>query len=215
MGFCVGIDVGHGGHNYGATWPAWKGRIPRRTDSGWGDYESFVLGCPIIERDMNLVLATILGGELSDMGIPYKMTRDWQEEVTFTQRGRMLRDCNPIISIHCNAIHDPGVRGAEVYYLANDAHALPWAQAIAKAMPEPLQTTRLRAAWNDPKTDKDNWMEAPIRVLTPHRGRAPVLVECGYLTNDHDREYITTEPGRTEIAKAIARAVRSQLKGVL
>ena len=35
-----------------------------------------------------------------------------------------------------------------------------------------------------------------------------VLIECGYLSNNNDEEYLKSDRGQTDVAKAIYKAIR-------
>lgn len=174
----IGIDAGHGGKNVGAV-------VNR-----------------VKEKDLNLSIAiktAHLIRSVSEHRIT--MSRYADEHLSQADRRIALAHCDLVISIHCNAIYVPSVSGAEAYYNHEDKCGKRICKEILAAMPIELTPTRVRDAFNNPDDPRDDWMDAPINVL---RHKKAVLIECGYMTNPSEFDYLTRKDGQLLIASAIA-----------
>ena len=89
------IDPGHGGHDPGAKYHG------------------------IMEKDINLKMARILGYILSKHGYNVLYTRTKDKYLTLQERAQManLLHADLFISIHCNANPKRYINGLEIYYL--------------------------------------------------------------------------------------------------
>lgn len=164
-----------------------------------------------VESEFNLVVATDLAVSLSGMPLKWAFTREWEDRVSFSKRGKISRGCDFTICIHGNAHKLKHIRGAEIYYLKGDVESRGLAQVIADAMPKELwgrgRGARVVEAFNDPNTQKDDWLQAPINVLSPHSHSPAVLVECGYASNDADRKFMMDQWSRYSLVNAIRAGV--------
>jgi N-acetylmuramoyl-L-alanine amidase len=96
------------------------------------------------------------------------------------------------VSIHFNDSRRRGIQGVETYY-----HS-PYAYDLARAIEQSLATI--------PGTPGRGVHPARFRVL--RNARYPsVLVECGYLSNRHDRQDAASPAYREQLADKIAEAI--------
>ena len=184
------IDAGHGGEDGGA--------------STYG-------GAP--EKELNLLIANDLYAMLEAVGVPVIMTRtedillydknsDYKghkKSMDLANRLKIARDAgDPIlISIHMNAFPEKQYSGLQVYYSKNS----PDSATLAKAVQE-LNKTVLSPD-NNRKTKPAG---SNIYLLDRFENEA-ILIECGFLSNDKERERLNTEKYRKELAACFFAAI--------
>lgn len=176
----VGIDQGHGGRNFGTR----------------------SLGTP--EKEYTFKMGDDLRHALRPYRLDVTMAREWDEDVSFPLRGSRLQVCDFVVSLHVNALSaNRRAHGLQCYHLPEDELGKLAAHAIADRAPPELRRHRHRVieAVNLPEDDSDNWLEAPITVLEPHR--AAVLVEMFFGTNAKDREFGLSNLGQQRIIHCI------------
>ncbi|WP_418790328.1 N-acetylmuramoyl-L-alanine amidase family protein [Phosphitispora sp. TUW77] len=179
-GKTVIIDPGHGGADPGAV----SGRYR--------------------ESDLNMEIAMVLKRQLEDNGVKVKLTRDYDEglvpekKMTYFEQWTNLRERKKfaaeekghlLLSIHTNSHRDPRVSGAIVFY-ADEISA-----GLAAEIQDKLNTLGLKKREAEKKNFlviKDNPMPA-------------VLIETGFITNEHDRETIISSKG--SVARLIYEAL--------
>jgi N-acetylmuramoyl-L-alanine amidase len=209
------IDPGHGGSETGAI-------------SAGGT----------AEKELTLLLAQALKRRLEErLGVRVVLTRDEDASLPLTTRTALANQfkADLFVSIHLNSSPGSSARGAETYFLsdqASDASAASAAQA-ENAAPESgadealyglqlilwdlaqsrhLQesqsfATLIQSELNTELQLRDRGVkQAPFRVL---RGAAmpAVLVELGFLSNPDEEKKLLEPEYRSQLADALARAV--------
>jgi N-acetylmuramoyl-L-alanine amidase len=186
----VGIDAGHGGRVNGATRPLF----------------------PWTEAIYNMALARQLQTKLRMSaelgGIPFEpillRIKD-DSTMSLAERGEISKahGCNIVVHLHVNAHPSPDLRGGLVFCWPDNRLGIAIGDAIARALPAPLFRRRAHAieATDLPMPD-DDWLERPRDVMAPHDCTS-VLVEVGYMSNDHDREALCLTSVKTGLVVAI------------
>lgn len=97
------IDPGHGGRDPGAM---------ARVEAGGR-------GVEVMEKDVALHMAKVLGGLLQSKGYKVLYTREDDRKVSLEDRSVMgnLKKADLFISLHCNANAEEDVKGLETYFL--------------------------------------------------------------------------------------------------
>lgn len=88
-------------------------------DAGHGGKDPGAQGFGLMEKDVNLRMALILGKELKSRGFKVVYTRTTDDFIPLEERTARanVRKVDLFISLHCNAHHDPGMSGLETYSL--------------------------------------------------------------------------------------------------
>jgi N-acetylmuramoyl-L-alanine amidase len=219
----VVVDAGHGGRDPGAT--------------GIGGLR---------EKDVNLRLSKLLGERLRTAGFRVVLTRDDDSGLDLEQRTAIAESARAdlFISIHANASLRKGTRGIEIYYLDenHERHAMEIAarengvprsemdslqKTIAKLRVEELSVYSQRLAGlvhaellpglsaNYRGVEDLGVKTGPFYVL--FLSSIPsILVESGFLTNEHDarllREKRYLEAAADHIAAGVVRFRSSSMK---
>lgn len=177
------LDAGHGGRDGGASYGV------------------------IYEKDINLDITLALKDELIKKGAYIYMIREddsdlSEEDDVLKKRGDLKRRVKQIdesdallyLSIHVNAFKkDSSQRGAEVLYTSNNPNNKLLASVLMSHFKKDLVTTR-----HISKTDL---------YLYTNTKKPGVLIECGYLTNNNERQLLIDSSYQKKIAEVIANAI--------
>ena len=184
------IDAGHGGEDGGATSAA-----------------------GLVEKDVNLEIATVLRDLLQANGINVIMTREddrllYDRNVDYKGRKKKLdlaarlavANSTPdavFVSIHMNSFTDPRYSGLQVWYSPNDPASLSLADMIQQENKEQLQNENTR---------KTKAATSAIHLL--HNAQCPaVLVECGFLSNPEEAARFEGSEYRQKVAFVLFSAI--------
>ena len=190
---CVVIDAGHGGEDSGAV-------------SASGLYE----------KDINLAVAFALRDLLEMNGISVIMTRDedvllYDRNVDYQGRKKVLDlaarktvadayEDSLFVSIHMNAFPDPQYSGMQVWYGVKD----PLSQSIAAD----IQKEALQI---NPDNHRKIKAAGSNIYLLDNISSPCVLVECGFLSNPEEAEFLGTSDGQCVLAFTIFAGISSYL----
>jgi N-acetylmuramoyl-L-alanine amidase len=210
----VVVDPGHGGRDPGAT--------------GIGG---------VREKDVNLRLSRLLAERLREAGFEVVLTRDKDTHLDLEQRTAMAESAaaDLFISIHANASRRKGTRGIEIYYLDenHERHAMDIAarengvplaemnslqKTIAKLRVEELSvySGRLAGLVHDELLPGLSAQYKGVEDLGVKTGPfyvlflssiPSILVESGFLTNEHDARLLRRTKYLEQTAEHIAAGV--------
>ena len=161
------------------------------------------------EKELNLLIAKKLGHYLEHNLAHVKVlyTRTGDTYPTLDQRVAMAntKNVNYMISIHCNGSDNTSAYGTETHIHGyNSKSAYKWALLIEKQF-----KSRAGRKSRGVKTGADIGHSLQILKFTK---MPTVLIECGFLTNTAEANYLNTSYGQEIIASAIFRASRTFLK---
>jgi N-acetylmuramoyl-L-alanine amidase len=167
-------------------------------DAGHGGFDrGGIPGQRVPEKVMTLDVAQRLKAVLAASGYRVIMTRDSDVFVPLPTRVAIANSYRNAIfvCIHFNSATRGGANGIETYFYSRES--LPLASAVhyyvAGGAPTPNRGVRRRGYY----------------VL--RRTRVPaVLVECGFLTNPTEAQYVQTTSYRQRLAEEIARGIRGR-----
>ncbi|MBR1811053.1 MAG: N-acetylmuramoyl-L-alanine amidase [Clostridia bacterium] len=181
------LDAGHGGSDPGAS-----------NDAG-----------TVIESAMTLDIAKQTADILSQKGIRVVMTRSEDTDVSLDSRIAITRKYAPdmFVSIHCDSAETASLFGTHTFYFKN--YSAPLAASIQSHMAQVYGA--LYAADNAAAETADKGIKFFPFAVTRVEECPSVLVECGYLSNATDCEFINSAAGRLKIADAIAKGILEQL----
>lgn len=162
------------------------------------------------EKDINLIIAHKLRKLLILNGFEVIMTRT--EDVStdnsssgFNKKGDLqnrikLMEKNPdalFVSIHLNKFTTSAASGAQVFYSQKSEHSKELGQSIQSAIKELLQ----------PENNRTIKMGTSSTYILKNALVPSVIVECGFLSNNHDLALLKTDEFRNKITFAIAAGI--------
>ena len=188
------IDAGHGGEDGGAS----------------------VDG--VLEKEINLSIAENIADMLTVSGCEVKTVRD-EDISVYSDDADTLREkktsdlnnrvslfnsdpANIAVSVHQNKFEQPQYSGTQIFYSTNDPNSLELAECIRTAVVMLIQrdnTRELKPAGDD------------IFILKEAQVPA-VIVECGFLSNDAERELLIDDEYQKQLAYAISMGVLDYIK---
>jgi len=183
----VVIDPGHGGH-----------------DPGHLSNDSQHLQ----EKELNLKIAKYLGGYiekyLQNVRVIYTRTTDIYPSLDSRVDKANSINADYFLSIHCNGNERKSVRGTESH-----VHSLSLSKSVALAREIENQfSARAGRKSRGVKDERD--LQHSLQVLK-HTNMTSVLVECGFMTNQKEGNFLNTTYGQEIIASAIFRGFRSRI----
>lgn len=161
------------------------------------------------EKDLNLIIAKKFGAylteRLSNVTVLYTRTDD--SFPTLDQRVEMAnsKKVDYFISIHCNGSPNTAIHGTESHVHTMSSHK---AVRLAKAFEKEFSGKAGRRSRGVKDTDD---REHSLQVLK-FTEMTSVLVECGFLTNVKEANYLNTAYGQDIIASALFRGMRTFLQ---
>jgi len=161
------------------------------------------------EKELNLIIAKKFGAylteKLSNVKVIYTRTDD--SYPTLDQRVDMANShkVDYFISIHCNSSSNTSIQGTESH-----VHSMSASKSVklAKIFEEEFRTKAGRKSRGVKDSDD---REHTLQVLK-FTQMTSVLVECGFLTNVSEANYLNTTNGQDLIASALFRGMRTCLK---
>jgi len=148
---------------------------------------------PILEKDVTLQIAQKIQKLNDNPNLEIKLTRNSDEFMTIEDRVKHINNVKPdyLISIHANFHGDTIRKGIEFYYTENNSFA-----EESKDLADKLQAG-FEDELNFYKTNQANF-------LVLRKANCPaVMIETGFLSNEEDLAFLTSEKGQTKIAKQI------------
>ena len=175
LGWLIAVDAGHGGNDYGAWFPK---------DA-------------VVEKDITLDVAYLVGQELAGAGAAVVLIREDDSFVQLSDRAHIANRANArmFVSIHVNRYPgDTRCCGAQTFYQKGSQESQELAELVQEHLRR-LDTENHRVA-----------LPADYQVLRESKMPA-VLVEIGFATNSRDRRLIMDAEYRNGVAYAIKEAV--------
>ena len=176
-------------------------------DPGHGAQDPGTMYKSIYEKDINLKISLFLEQELSKLGASVILTRDGDYDLSepnanhrkksdFDNRIRLINNSNAdmYLSIHLNYLNDYNYKGPQVFYTNNN---LLLAKELQKIMNRELKSDRKVKL-----IPKSTYMYNKLNI----RG---VLIECGFLSNNYERDLLVNEKYQKKVAKSIAKGVNN------
>ena len=212
-------------------------------DPGHGGKDPGAVCSGIMEKDINLRLAKILGEILEDKGYRVLHTRTTDKFIPLEERTAMAnaKSTDLFISLHANAHRSSGVHGLEVYYLnlANSEEAVRVAareNAVSEKKISDLQLILSDLMLNSKIEESEKLAQrvldstldysqrfykindhgvrrAPFYVLMGAQMPA-ILIELGYLTNPTERKRMQNYAYLKRMAWGIAQGITAYRKEI-
>lgn len=183
-------------------------------DSGHGGSDPGKVGInDVLEKDINLKIAKKVEKELKDKGYNVVMTREKDQMLAGENEGNAkiqdmkarvekINETVPglAVSIHQNSYQEESIHGAQVFYYSHSEEG--------KEAARLMQQSLLNVDTNNTRQAKANDTYYLLR-----RTQVPtIIVECGFLSNKKEAEYLSQSDYQKQIAKAIAEGVDTYIK---
>jgi N-acetylmuramoyl-L-alanine amidase len=161
------------------------------------------------EKDLNLIIAKKFGGyleeKLSNVKVLYTRTDDTYPSLDSRVEMANSKNVDYFISIHCNGSPNTSIHGTESH-----VHSMSSKKSVKLAKEFEKEFGGKAGRKSRGVKDSDD-REHTLQVLK-FTEMTSVLVECGFLTNVAEANYLNTEYGQDILASALFRGLRSFLK---
>ena len=176
-------------------------------DSGHGGKDGGSVVDDVLEKNINLQIALKLKEKLIKSGANVIMTRDGDFDLSspnanrrkksdFDNRVSLINNAGSdlYISIHLNYLSDSRYSGAQVFYTKGNEY-------LAEIMQESL-ASYLKTKMPAKKLSDTIYMYKKLKV-------PGILIECGFLSNENERNLLISEKYQEQIALAIIKGIIS------
>jgi N-acetylmuramoyl-L-alanine amidase len=161
------------------------------------------------EKEINLAIALKLGNYLTQnlQHVEVIYTRTTDEFISLDARVEKANTANVdyFISIHCNASDKTKTHGTECH-----VHTLDSKKSVA--LSKCFEKEFTGKAGRSSRGIKDNGDREHTLQVLKYTKMTSVLVECGFLTNVKEANYLNTTEGQEIIASALFRGMRTHLQ---
>lgn len=160
-------------------------------DVGHGGKDAGKTTHGIHEKEVVLRIATKIKELNKDANIAIILTRDSDTFVTLKERTAFINSLAPefVISLHTNSYHKETVKGNRIYISDNNSQK---EKSVALAL-------KIKDAFKE----EDRVIKKANFHLLKNVTYPIVMAEIGFLSNEKDRQQLTSEEGVSEIAQAI------------
>lgn len=180
------LDAGHGGKDNGAS-----------VDNVLEDSINLSITSYLLEKLMHLG-AHVLMSRTSDYDLASLYQKNRKRE-DLNNRVKYINKSNPdiFISIHLNTYASDSVNGAQVFFQNNEN---------SKLLADTIQSEFNRLNEKDKKSKKGDYF------ILNNAKPVGVLVECGFLSNDDERNKLTDSNYQQKIATVISKGIIDYFK---
>ena len=166
-------------------------------DVGHGGTDRGSIHNKLSEKDIVLSIAKKVQDLNKDKQLNLILTRDIDHFVSLNNRVNLANEkaADLLLSLHANYTGKTDVSGFEIFIKENalTEESLALAKAIETTYPDQIKKRKVTVA--------------NFTVLK--NSECPsALLELGFMSNESDRNYLTSEDGQWEIAQAIYRAIK-------
>ena len=168
-------------------------------DAGHGGVDKGVVVDSVQEKDLNLSIAKRIKELNTNANIEIVLLRENDEFISLEDRVKRVNELKPdlLISLHHNAKADANENGTEIYVgieTSNIEASKKKAEQLLAALPVKLNKREVKEA----------------NFMIVNKSNCPsILIELGFLTNNDDFAYLTSDKGRDEIAKSILETINN------
>jgi N-acetylmuramoyl-L-alanine amidase len=166
-----------------------------------GPVEPGACNAGLTEASLNLTISQKLGNLLINKNYDVIYTREGDiEDTSLSFRANIANKANAdlFISVHCNAAENEAAHGIETYCRTGAAAGRKLAEKVQENLAA-LEYTLDRGV-----------KEANFAVLRL-TDMPSILIECGFITSEYDREYLTSVACQDNIALAIVMGIEDYL----
>lgn len=168
-------------------------------DPGHGGNDTGALRAGILEKDLTLAIALKVRNELKEKGFNnIILTRSSDKTLALADRVRIANDYNAdiFVSIHINSSVKTEVNGIETHYYSDKGYDV--AKIIHKELMSNIQAV-------------DRGLFKSKFYVINHTEAPAVLLELGFISNEQERNLLTSEKRQADSAEAIADGIVNYL----
>lgn len=179
-------------------------------DPGHGGVDPGSVVGDIYEKNINLSISKYLELELSKYGAIVALTRDgdydlgspnvtYRKKSDFDQRIKKINQSKAdlYVSIHLNVLANKKYYGPQVFYQKGDEKSEKVALHLQKVLNEKIGS------------DREVKLIPSMTYMYSKLNVTGVLVECGFLSNENEKEKLITQSYQQEFASILADAIQS------
>ncbi len=181
-------------------------------DAGHGGYDTGFLSeneNHLTEKELNLIISNKVGSYVSqyltNIDIIYTRTDDSFVSLDDRVAKANVKRADYFISIHCNASERKVVHGTESH-----VHTMDSKKSVDFATIMEKEFSAKAGRHSRGVKDSDD-REHSLQVLK-YTNMTGVLLECGFLSNEKEANYLNTTEGQDILASAIFRGIRTFLQ---
>lgn len=166
-------------------------------DSGHGGSDEGAAREGITEKDINLCIALKVRQLLQEKGVNVVMTRVNDTKVSLETRVQISNDSRAdlFVSIHQNALEDYVTYGTETWFEKTSVESKKLAEVVQSSVVESTN-------------GKDRGTKSRHSLYVLQNTKAPaVLVECGFISSDAERNLLKDHTYQEAIAKGIVKGI--------
>ncbi|MBV7441572.1 N-acetylmuramoyl-L-alanine amidase [Weeksellaceae bacterium TAE3-ERU29] len=162
-------------------------------DAGHGGQDNGVAHEEVYEKDIVLDIAKKVQEHYKNSNVEIILIRDDDTFVPLSERAEYINSLNPdmVLSLHINSSDNKNRNGMEIYVLKDKENS--------KQLVEKIKQT-------------DIFKNAEVknaRFILLQKVKAPIaFLELGFLTNETDRNYLTSDKGQSEIVDALVQSIQ-------
>lgn len=161
------------------------------------------------EKDLNLLIAKKFGSylteKLANVKVVYTRTDDTYPSLDSRVEMANNQKVDYFISVHCNSSSSTSIKGTESH-----VHSMSSTKAVRLA--NIFETEFKTKAGRTSRGVKDSDDREHTLQVLKFTQMTSVLVECGFLTNVSEANFLNTTNGQDLIASALFRGMRTYLK---
>lgn len=177
------LDAGHG----------WNTEGKRSNDGSLreNEFNESVLAKLALLLQINGISYTILAPEFQDIDLAIRCKREYEAHYKAMKEGKETF----LISIHANWNADKRANGIETFCVSDNGE-----QFGRKIQESIVRATGLR----DRGVTRCGTNGYPNFYILKNSGSTAILIECGFMSNEHELEFLKSDEYRNKVALAIA-----------
>ena len=164
-------------------------------DAGHGGKDFGTKNTSFIEKDYTLEIVKAVKERNKNANIEIVLTRDSDQFLELYERSAFINKINPtyFISVHLNSAMDKSKNGFEVFHYPTNSEAKILAENFIQNVNYPIENLGVKSA--------------NFHIL--RESKVPgLLFEVGFISNDKDASYITSEEGKEKIISEILKFIQ-------
>ena len=169
-------------------------------DAGHGGYDAGANKYGFEEKNITEAIASKIKEQNHNENVEIVLIRDGDMSMNLTDRVTIINKLKPdlVFSLHINANSNEKANGVGAYISSNKTF-YDQSKEMAENVVDKISSMG--------KLKKRYISEAPFHILK-YANCSMVHLEMGFLSNENDRNYLTSEKGQTEIADKILEALK-------
>ena len=190
--------------NKATVTPSAGGEITICVDAGHGGTDPGASGGGVAEKNVTRACCEMLGRTLTGAGYSVSYSRTADESVSLQERVSRANASKAacFISLHCNAAVNTSASGIEIWTSVGQTKSDTLASWIIEEILKLEPDLKVRADRSDGDVDKEKNFYVIKNTSMP-----AVLLEMGFISNEHDRKMLLDEGFRKNMCTGILKAV--------